>query len=431
MMTEIIQFFRDELKLNPHDTLVVSVSGGSDSMALLHMLMTMTYQLVVVHFNHQKRSASVDEANLVAQFCKDRDIPFHYYTLEISLGNFHHRAHELRTHYLNEVATIHKTPYILTAHHLDDLFENILIKLTRGSNLLGYAGMQRIHKKNKYIYLKPLLYVTKQAILAYISKHKIAYLDDESNEEHTYLRNRYRHAIVPLMKQENELLLDQVKNYHHQITSAFHFIRKETLRFLGPNMIIDINHYHLLDETIKDDCIACLFEHHHLPFNYRMIQKLKTILSSEKPNVHYTLSNRYSFVKSYHQAFIKRVKTIEQQRIELKEGKTTIKNMAFFTFFDESKLKTAESAKLCYNKLAFPLWARRREDGDILTYPYGHKKLKKLLIDEKIPTEKRDQLWIITDNEDNILWVPGFYLNQTLGDTHEIYLYYKEDIDHA
>jgi bifunctional protein TilS/HprT len=431
-MKEIIQFLRDELKLNQHDTLVVSVSGGSDSMALLHMLTkTTTYQIVVVHFNHQKRNASIDEANLVAQYCKDHDLPFHYYALEIPFGNFHHRAHELRTHYLNEVAKVHKTPYILTAHHLDDLFENVLIKLTRGSNLLGYAGMQRIHKNHNFIYVKPFLYLTKKEIQSYITKHNIHYLDDDSNEEHTYLRNRYRHAVVPLMKQENEMLLEQIKNYHNQITSAFHFIRKETLHFLGSDMTINIEQYCLLDEVLKDDCIACLFEHHHLPFNYRMIQKLKDILLSDKPNVHYTLSNRYSFVKSYQQAFIKRVQTIEQQRIELKEGKTTIKNMAIFTFFDESKMKSTESAKLCYNKLAFPLFARRREDGDILSYPYGHKKLKKLLIDEKVSKEKREQLLIITDSEDNILWVPGYYLNQTLGDEHEIYFYYKEDINNA
>ncbi|MBE0700552.1 MAG: tRNA lysidine(34) synthetase TilS, partial [Acholeplasmataceae bacterium] len=108
-------------------------------------------------------------------------------------------------------------------------------------------------------------------------------------------------------------------------------------------------------------------------------------------------------------------------RIELKEGETKFENVSIFTFFDDSSLKPAEFTKLCYNKLAFPLWVRHREDGDLLSYSYGHKKLKKLLIDLKVPTEKRKRLWVVVDNDDNILWIPGYYVNQTLGIENDLY----------
>ena len=137
------------------------------------------------------------------------------------------------------------------------------------------------------------------------------------------------------------------------------------------------------------------------------------------------MSNNHVLIKSYDEAKI--IKQIPHQPIcvALKEGTTKIKNVALFTFFINSNSNTADFYKLCYNELAFPLWLRHRKDGDLLRYDYGHKKLKKLLIDQKIPTETRDQLLILTDNNHQILWVEGLYTNQTLGQTNTLYFKLK------
>ena len=430
-MKNVLSFLKDECAINPRQTLVIAVSGGSDSMALLSLLLTTSYSLVVVHFNHQKRPESRDEAKLVDAYCQDRDVPFHYYALDIAGGNFHHRAHHLRTHYLNEVAHLYKTPYVLTAHHLDDLLENILIKLTRGSNLLGYAGMQRVHRFDRMIYVKPLLYVSKADIMAYVRTHQVPYLDDASNDEHAYLRNRYRHAVVPIMRQENETLLEQIKQYHLQVSAAFEAIRNHTKRFLNESEIVDVGAYKDLEEAYKDDVIAYLIELKSLPFTYRTVQKIKSILLGKRPNTSYPLSNRHTFVRAYQEAYIQQSETVEHKRIELIEGKTKVGNVAIFTFFAKTDAKETDLAKLCYNKLAFPLWVRHREDGDMLRYSYGHKKLKKLLIDLKVPAEERKRLWVVTDNDDQILWIPGYYVNETLGDEHELYFQLTEEKKHA
>jgi len=160
-MIDIRKILHDELHINPIFPLIVSVSGGVDSMTLLSSLITTDYQVVVVHFNHQKRDESLIEKDMVESYAKKNGLRFHYYIIDVDHGNFHHQAHLLRNHYLREVAHLYKTPYILTAHHLDDLFETILIKLTRGSNLLGYSGMQRLHVDHEYSYIKPILYVSK------------------------------------------------------------------------------------------------------------------------------------------------------------------------------------------------------------------------------------------------------------------------------
>ena len=430
-MNRIIPLIKNELKIEPKSTLILSVSGGVDSMVLLSILTKGPYNIVVVHFNHLKRDESVIEKDLVRNYCQMNDIPFHYYTISVKSGNFHHQAHQMRIYYLNEVANLYKTPYILTAHHLDDLFENVLIKLTRGSNLLVYAGMQLMHTDGKYTYLKPLLYTSKEDIISFASANNISYLEDSSNEENYYLRNRYRHAVVPIMKQENENLLDQIKQYNQQVTHAFDFIRKTTKLLVQKDKIINIEQYKSYDEAIQDDIIAYFIESEHLTLTNEIIQKVKKILLSKKPNQVFKLSKNHSFVKAYNQAYIKTLSLIKPVRIKLHEGENDLLNMAIFTFFHNSDAITEEFSKLCYNKLAFPLWIRHREDGDLLAFEYGHKKLKKLLIDLKIPNEDRKKLWILTDNDDHILWVQNYYINQTLGESKTLFFQLKGVKKHA
>lgn len=430
-MNKVVPLLKNELKIPHKSTLILSVSGGIDSMVMLSLLQQSSYKIVVVHFNHLKRDASNIEKDLVESYCQKYEIPFHYYTISTRGGNFHNQAHQMRIHYLNEAATLNKTPYILTAHHLDDLFENVLIKLTRGSNLLGYAGMQMMHTDHRFIYVKPLLYTSKQQIIEYAQENNVPFLADESNEENNYLRNRYRHAVVPIMKQENEQLLDQVKLYHHQITNAFEFIRKTTKSLLKDDMIIHLDQYKTCDAAIMDDMIAYVIENHNLPLSNEAIQKIKKMLLSNKPNQIYKLNKDYALIKAYDKAYIKKLSSIKPVKIKIKEGVNDLLNMAIFTFSLKSEANTEDFIKLCYNKLAFPLWIRHREDGDLLAFEYGHKKLKKLLIDLKIPNEERQRLWVLTDKDNYILWVEKYYVNQTLGDSNTLYFQLKEVKKHA
>lgn len=429
-MDHIIKMLQNEIKIPLKEKLIVSVSGGADSMFLLSILKDSGYKLEVVHFNHMLRDQSKIEADLVRTYCEQHHISFHYYLIEIGEGNFHHQAHHLRLHYLKDTAKITKAKYILTAHHLDDLLENILIKLTRGSNLLGYAGMQLNHTIKGLTFVKPLLYTSKEEILTYIKENNIPYLNDESNDLDFYMRNRYRHTIVPIMKQENPKLLNQAAQYHKQISLAFKFIRKTTIQTLNGGTTIDLNIYKSLDEVIQEDIIAYLIEKKNLNLSFDLIQKIKLLLLQDKPNLTYPLSSHYYVVKAYDQASIKRINTPKNIKIQVSEGENKLANKDNFTFLTNSNTHTEDLEKLCYNKLAFPLWLRHRENGDKIAYKFGHKKLKDLLIDKKIPMEKRDALWVLTDNDNQILWVQDLYRNQMLGDKHCIYFQLKES-NHA
>jgi len=425
-MIDVIDLLQNELKIPKQSKLIISVSGGADSMLLLSMLKESSHKIEVVHFNHMKRQQSKIEADLVRSYCQENNIPFHYYLIEVDEGNFHHQAHKMRLHYLKDVAKVAKAKYILTAHHLDDLLENILIKLTRGSNLLGYAGMQLSHTKKGITYIKPLLYTSKKEILDYVIEHHVPYLNDESNEENYYLRNRYRHAVIPIMKQENLNLLSQAKNYHQQLTKAFNFIRNTSLNVLNQSQEIDVNVFKEQDIAIQEDMIAYLLENKQINTSYDIVIAIKNMILSEKPNQAIDLSHQYQFIKAYDKSYVSSKKVTKDVKYEVKHGETKLPNNVIFTFLDNSNTPTEDLEKLCYNKLAFPLWIRHRQNGDKLTYNFGHKKLKDLLIDKKIPMEKRNAIWVLTDNENNILWVQDLYLNQTLGKQNTIYFKLKE-----
>lgn len=409
------------------DLLILSVSGGVDSMSMLDYFNRQKYTIEVVHFNHQKRDNSAKEAELVEHYCQTYDIPFHYYTIDVDEGNFHHQAHLLRKQYLFDVAKVAKAHYILTAHHLDDLLESLLIKLTRGSNILGYAGMQPCHKDKNITFVKPLLYISKEDLMTYAKKNDVTYMIDESNLSDEYLRNRYRHAIVPIMKQENSDLLIQAKQFHLQLTAAFNLIRKATISYLKNKKNIDIPSYLALDEAVQDDVLAYLLSIYHIQTSYEKISTLKDILHRKAPNKTYKIDANHYFVRQYDQAEIQVLLPVDDVLIKVKEGQTKLPNMAIFTFLSNSTANTDDMVKLCYNKLAFPLWLRHRKDGDVLSYTFGHKKLKKLLIDKKVPMMKRNQLWVLTDHEQHILWVEDYYINETLGKEQSLYFALKEN----
>jgi tRNA(Ile)-lysidine synthetase-like protein len=233
------------------------------------------------------------------------------------------------------------------------------------------------------------------------------------------------------MKQENDALLEQIKQYHLQISSAFSFIRETTKSLINSNFVIHLESFKTAHPSVQDDMIAYLIEQSSTSFTYETVQQIKRILLSKKPNQNYTLSKALSFVKVYDKALIKPFNEVKPFKIPLKEGMNKLQNMAIFTFFLNSNSNTAEFTKLCYNELAFPLWIRHREDGDLLAYEFGHKKLKKLLIDLKVPMEERDHLWVLTDNNNQILWVEKHYLNQTLGNQQTAYIELKGDQKHA
>lgn len=383
-------------------------------MVLFYYLVSNNYDFVAVHFNHQKRLESVLDHELILDQTTKYNVPYHYIKLSIKSGNFQEEARILRHKHLIDIANKYQSKDIITAHHGDDLVETILMKLIRGSNLLGYAGMQKKSVINQMTFHKPLLDYTKEEIYDYAHKHNILFNEDVSNKTNDYFRNRLRNNVIPLIKEENNITL-RFNNFSRQAHLASDFIRQETIKFLNNDLSFNLSKYNLLHEAIKNDILSYFFEVSNAEKSFDKITKIIKQLNTVKPNIEINISKDFSIIKSY-----EIISLVNKQKLMSKNSEIELNISHNKTDFPYN------SIELCYNELSFPIKFRYRLPGDQLSFSFGHKKLKSYLIEKKIPKHLRDKLIIVTDSNDTILWIPELYINKTLGDDNSIYLSIKE-----
>ena len=203
-MELVIKYLRNLLQIN--DTIIVATSGGPDSMALLNLLCDKKSEknlnIIVAHVNHNVRTESKEEEILVKDYCENKNIIFESMIIEETIEkNFEMEARKIRYEFFNKLIEKYNAKYLFTAHHGDDLVETILMRLNRGSILKGYKGIETEVKKKNYTLVRPLLWVNKKDILEYVDANKIPYALDYTNEENEHTRNRFRHHVLPFLKE--------------------------------------------------------------------------------------------------------------------------------------------------------------------------------------------------------------------------------------
>jgi tRNA(Ile)-lysidine synthase len=221
LASEVRRTLRDGHPVGPGETLVCAVSGGPDSMALLHVLARLSgefgYALVAAHVHHGFRMAESDaEAETVERFSARLGVPFRMirvdapgYARETGM-NAQAAARELRYRFLRETAASCGGKAIALAHHLDDQAETVLMNLMSGASLTGLAGMAPVSADGGFVYVRPLLRVRKRDILDYAAQWGIPWHTDGSNESRAYLRNRIRLDVMPLLLKEQPKLPEAI-----------------------------------------------------------------------------------------------------------------------------------------------------------------------------------------------------------------------------
>lgn len=188
-----------ELKAVPKESIViVGVSGGRDSMALVHALIHQRPDLKIIpaHVNHGLRDSADDDAlftrgmmqrwGLECEFFKPRPP---------ETGNVEEWGREKRYEFFEKLLKKHRADFIFTAHHQDDDFETMLLHVLRGTRVKGLAGMAPIRGK----LIRPMLYTSGTEIGAYIEEHQIPFRNDPTNDDDRYMRNFLRHKIIPVL----------------------------------------------------------------------------------------------------------------------------------------------------------------------------------------------------------------------------------------
>lgn len=201
---------------------VVAVSGGVDSVALLHMMRQLPrVELIVAHFDHGIRPDSIDDALFVSALASHYQLPFESRREELGEQASEEQARARRYAFLRDVARRHKAQ-LVTAHHADDVVETIAINHLRGTGWRGLAPMTSD-------VLRPLATMNKQALLQYARKHHLQWHEDSTNQSDKYLRNRVRQALKQVPQEKKQQLLDLFRK-QQQLRRK---IEQETERLVG------------------------------------------------------------------------------------------------------------------------------------------------------------------------------------------------------
>ena len=410
-----------DLNIARHDSLIVAVSGGPDSMALLNLLVEfnkeVTVNIICAHVNHNIRKGNDEEASFIRKYCDNNSIVFECLTIDnYGDDNFHNEARVKRYEYLSELASKYSAKYVFTAHHGDDLIETILMRISRGSTLKGYAGFEKISKWRDMTLVRPLIGVSKEEILAYLKEKGIDYINDPTNTNNVYTRNRYRKKILPFLKSEDEFVHLKYLKFSETLMAYDEYFTREIIKLkkdIYPQNILNLERFKTLQKLVQIKFINHILELIY-PEDLILITDTHTNLildlaNSKKANSRIHLPNNIIAVKSYNNlVFMLEDDTDTVFEIELHEH-INLPNGHNILRVDEVYKRSNNYCYLSSKEVKLPLFVRNRQNGDKMTIKgmLGRKKVNDIFIDAKIPVKNRDLWPVVCDSEGNILWIPG------------------------
>lgn len=248
LIRQVMRTIRTRRLLDPGVSLLVALSGGPDSVALVaclhHLAPRWHLQLTAVHFNYGLRGHESDEDEaFVAAFCRHRAIPLLVERPRLSRDaprgrrSVQEMARELRYRLLEELAARHGCDRIALGHTADDQAETVLLWMLRGAGTTGLGGMRHDRRGSRVHFIRPLLDCSREAVLAYLQSEGLPYRRDSSNQSRVYRRNRIRHDVLPLLKELNPAILRVLCRQADLLAEDEHVLEEETDRHLSRLLI--------------------------------------------------------------------------------------------------------------------------------------------------------------------------------------------------
>lgn len=440
-MDKVIDYLLNDLKLKETDTIVIGNSAGPDSQCLFDILIKLqkkiNFKIICAHVNHNVRGESKEEEAFLKEYCKKHDIPIEVMLIEkYGNDNFHNEARNIRYTFFENVINKYNANYLFTAHHGDDLMETILMRLTRGSTLKGYSGFSILVEKENYKIVRPLIFITKKDTENYCIKHKIPYAIDKSNFKDKYTRNRYRKTVLPFLKNEDEKVHEKFLKFSNILNEYDKYIEKElnkNLKQVVKNNIINIEEFKKQDNLIQNKIIYHLLENIYnddlMLINDTHVKIIINLIYSRKANSTIYLPLDIVAIKNYNELTIeKEMKEITSYNIELIDF-AYLPNGKTLEIINSCDTNGNDICRLNSEELSLPLYVRTRKIGDKIDLKgTGHKKLKDIFIDSKIPLKDRDKYPVVVDAKDEIIWIPGIKKSKKIKSKdkkHDIIIRYK------
>lgn len=414
----------------------VAVSGGIDSMCLLHFLNEqkshLGFDLSVINIDHNIRENSKNDSEFVKDYCKQNGITFHSFKVDVpefvkqNKVTVEEGARICRYKVFENLLNKGIVDKIAIAHHRQDQVETILLNIFRGTGLKGASGMD--YQSNKFI--RPLLDTSKAEIITYVQEHNIAFVEDETNADTDYSRNFIRQEILPKIKEHWHNVEDNIisfskicKQDDEYINSIINFdniiVEKNLVKIplncfiYKPTITTRIIRYALTHlNALKD------FEQKHFAIITNLAQKSENGTKINLPNK-LIATKEYDYLtlmlkkpkQEYQKApFVLGKNRIFGTNIEIK--KVRVKNSGL----DEMKKYLLEPKTLVfdYDKLPKDVCWRVKQNGDMFQkFSGGTKKLKDYFIDKKVPSRLRNDLPLLA-NQNNILLITGLEISDQI-----------------
>ena len=418
--------------IKENEMLITATSGGPDSMALLSLLIklskTKKITIICAHVNHNLRKESQEEAIMVEKYANENNLIFEKMEINHYKGNTENYARTQRYNFFEKLIKKYNATYLLTAHHGDDLTETILMRIVRGSSLKGYSGFQEITDKETYKIYRPLITKTKDELLNYVKTNNIPYAVDKTNFSEEYTRNRYRLNILPILKKENKSVHLKFLKFSETLKLYDDHINKEAnekLNKVYQNNNLNLKLFENEDELIKRKILYQILNNLYYKnislITDNHVELILNIIESSRPNLKINLPSKVLVIKNYQNLYF-------TQNTEIKPYSFTFKDKVILPndkilIKEETEDTSNYTIRLNSKELSLPLIVRTRQNGDKMEIKNlnGHKKIKDIFIDEKISETARNSWPILTDQNNQIIWLPGLKKSKFDKQKHENY----------
>ncbi|MDQ0273083.1 tRNA lysidine(34) synthetase TilS [Cytobacillus purgationiresistens] len=435
----------------------VGVSGGPDSMALLHYLHRQKKQtpfhIVAIHVDHMFRGEeSYEDALFVQRFCEERKIPFTMKRVNVTeymerTGQSSQNAARIcRYQFYEEVMEDKELDYLALGHHGDDQIETVLMRLTRGSTGSARAGIPFKRPFGKGEILRPFLCLSRKEIEDYCGEHQIEPRRDPSNEKGIYSRNRFRKKVLPFLRQENPQVHEHFQRFSEELRRDEAFLQELTADYMNRVMdkkqpgeiVLNIDSFSSVPMPLQRRGIQLilnyLYQEKPPSLSATHIENVFSLLTNPHPSGTLNFPNGLTIVRSYQKCYFHfSIKAPVHTYCFNLHGPGEIKlpygGRITLEYTDKNEGDSCSDWLLLPSSLTLPLIIRTRKDGDRMTLRgiRGSKKLKDIFIDQKVPLHERKTWPVVTDGDGRILWLPGLKKYQETVQSHfdKIYILLK------
>ena len=393
--------------------LLLAISGGIDSMVLLHLFHELNLNISVAHCNFMLRDEeSNKDEDFVRATCESLNIPSYIqrfdtnqlaldYKLSIQLA-----ARKIRYEWFSELLKTENLESVLTAHHLDDEIETFLINLTRGTGLEGLTGIPEVNGT----IIRPLLPFTREEIENYAKENEIKWREDASNASNKYLRNKVRHDVVPILKELNPSFMQSFQNTLNHLKQAQTLVDDASRIVYKKVVQEDENQKKInISELIQLDNYKSYLFQWLKPLGFSAWDDIYALVNAQSGKQ--VFSENYIILKDRDFLIISEKNSTEiETSFNIKKGVKEVKSPLKLAFSKVEKISNPSNTAIFVDeeKIIYPLTIRKWQEGDFF-YPSGmdgKKKLSKYFKDEKYSLLDKENQWLLC-SENQVIWIIG------------------------